>query len=255
MSIVPRSPVDVTVVRRPPWWTPRRFAAVILVLLVLLGAIILKNSLDRKFARLKLDERTRLAIELHDSLSQALAGFTCQLAVDSDAVRRDPALLVSRIRVAEKMLDSCRAELKNCLFDLRSNTLGENDFSKAVQMTLAGLSNEVTLRLRSAAVVRSKMDDATVHATLAIIRELVSNAIRHGMAATVFVGASCEKNMLLVSVRDDGCGFNPDTSAGIDEGHFGLNGIRERLLKLHGSLQIHSTPGKGTRVRFTIPFG
>lgn len=81
-----------------------------------------------------------------------------------------------------------------------------------------------------------------------IVRELAINAVRHGHATDIKVAGSIDGQALLFSVRDNGCGFDPDNVPGPQQGHFGLQGIRERIRKLNGSMTIDSSIGHGTRV-------
>ena len=115
-------------------------------------------------------------------------------------------------------------------------------------LTPLGADTEITVRFN---VRRSLFDDASVHAILAIIRELVANAVRHGKAAHVRVAGSIESGTLLFSVSDDGAGFDPADRPGPREGHFGLTGIQERLSSSGGSMKIESFRGK-TRVSVSL---
>jgi signal transduction histidine kinase len=101
-------------------------------------------------------------------------------------------------------------------------------------------------------VPRERLSDDTAHALLRMIRELVQNAIRHGRANTVKIAGSLEAEQLLFSVQDNGCGFDPDDHPGIMQGHFGLQGIRERVMRFGGKIEIASAPGKGTKVTISI---
>ena len=202
--------------------------------------------------RLKLSERTRLAVDLHDSLSQALAGLACQIAATGEDLKNNLPSVKDKLASADRMLKSCRTELKNCLFDLRNDTLDEKDLTRAVRRTIENLLPYASISIRFN-VKRSLLDDSTVHALLAIIRELVANAIRHGAADSIRIAGSIGRDRLLFSVSDDGLGFDPQTCRGINEGHFGLNGIRERVSTLKGTVEIDSRPGNGTYVKISLP--
>ena len=86
-----------------------------------------------------------------------------------------------------------------------------------------------------------------------MIRELAANAVRHGHATEIHVAGCIEDGRLLCSVRDNGEGFDPASAPGPEEGHFGLQGIRERMEAANGSVEIESSPGKGTRVVISMP--
>ena len=252
LKLVLRSTGDLKILERPPWWTPARLTIAVVFLLVLIVFIVVASRVvNRMIMRRKVSERTRLAVELHDSLSQTLAGVACQIAAGHDAVDNDPEAAKELLTTAERMLESSRTELKNCLFDLRSDTVDDQDFERAISKTLTGLKPEAEISVRFH-VARSLMTDSTAHAVLCIIRELVANAIRHGAARHIWVAGTEEGGQLRFSVRDDGRGFDPKRHPGPREGHFGLAGMHERLSAMSGSYSIDSTPGKGTRVCVTL---
>ena len=166
-----------------------------------------------------------------------------------------PPLLQQHLGIAEKALDSCRTDLRNCLFDLRNDALEEPDAETAIRRTLQPhlKGAELALRFR---VPRERLSDNTMHALLRIIRELVLNALRHGHATRLRIAGSVEGEQLLFSVTDNGCGFDPVNPPGVLQGHFGIQGIRERLGQLDGSLAYESAPGRTkATVRLHMPKG
>ena len=94
--------------------------------------------------------------------------------------------------------------------------------------------------------------DSQAHAVLSIVRELTANAICHGKAANVRIAGCLDGGRIVFSVRDDGTGFDPALCGGPTQGHFGLSGIRTRVKKLGGTLEIDSCQGKGTNVKVSI---
>ena len=252
LSLVIRRPDDIRVVHGPSLWTPQRLSVVIGLLLAVLLGLYARNRFQKRLARLKLGERTRLAVELHDSLSQTLAGIACQIAASDNAIGDDPVTAKDRIKTAERMLKSCRTELRHCLFDLRSDTLEEKDFSAALRKTLDQLEGDADIAVRFN-VPRTLLDDAIAHTIITIVRELTGNALRHGGATKVRIAGSVEDGCVRFSVADNGCGFDPARCAGSLEGHFGLEGIRDRMKKLRGTFEINSAPGKGAKAILTIP--
>lgn len=269
LALVVRSPADIVVLGRPPWWTMTRLTVVVSLLLAALVGVyiwnrVLQNLVNRRgrelyreqvahaVAEFRTDERTRLAVELHDSLSQALSGVACHMAVGAEAFESDPGTARRYLATARKMLNSCRTELRQCLFDLRSDTLEEQDFSTAIRKTLDQLETSASISI-CFNVPRSRLKDTTAHAILAIVRELTGNAIRHGDATEVKIAGCIESGRILFSVKDNGCGFDPEKCDGPVQGHFGLEGIRNRLERLDGTFTIDSTPGDGTKATISIP--
>lgn len=251
LSIVIRTSADIRILARPPWWTPQRLLSVIGLLALALSAVIVRNRILKRIAETKLKERTRLAVELHDAVSQNLTAVA--LEVNAADALADDNLAESRshLHLAAKTLKSCREELRYCLWDLRNDALEETDMTEAIRHTLSPQIGGADLTVRFN-VPRSRFTDNTAHAVLHIIRELAVNAVRHGNASAIRIAGSLDGNQLLFSVRDDGTGFDPAAAPGIEQGHFGLQGIRERIGNRNGSLEIDSAPGRGTKV--TVSF-
>ena len=250
--LVPRDAHDVVLISGPSWWTPKRLLLGALAVLLLLTAFLAKTLLSQAFMKTRLRERTNLAVELHDSLSQTLTAVSCQIIAAEDTFASNPEQSEKRLQTAGRILTSCRKELKNCLFDLRSEMTGRLDLASSLERTLKPFEIDATIRMRIL-TRRLRLDETMTHDLLSIVRELVSNAVRHGSAASIYIAACVDGGNLLVSVRDDGCGFDVDSVQGPNQGHFGLTGIRDRLAHLSGTLRIKSTPEHGTHVRLALP--
>ena len=269
--IAVRTPQDVTLIARPPWWTPVRLVTLIGALLaVLLGIFAWNVALRRRAelrgkeladeqlahvaSELKVVERTRLAVELHDSLSQTLTGISMGIDSALDIAGDASEELKKQLNYTSKTVEACRTELRNCLWDLRSQALEESDMNAAIQLALSQIVSKTALNVRFA-VPRVRLSDKTTHTILRIIRELATNAVRHGHASAIKIAGSIDGEKLRFSVIDNGTGFDPDHAAGVGEGHFGLEGIRERVDRLDGEVDISSSHGRGTKVTvaFDIP--
>ena len=261
MFISASSPDDIKVLATPPWWTPARLVCVIGVLVLLIVAILAwnvslrtlsewrgrelyRNQIERAKSELRVDERTRLAADLHDYLAQNLTAISYRLAAAERSRTMEPEALTRHLATATRMLGSCRTELRRCLWDLRNDALDEPDFATAIRKSAETVAADADVSI-SWNIARARISDSTAHTILSIIRELVSNAVRHGKARHVRISGELSAGMLRFSVGDDGCGFNPSDAEGAADGHFGLDGIRERLRRHNGELEIKSSPGKG----------
>ena len=240
-----------TVLRRPSWWSTGKLLVVIALLVVALLALQLRGLFQKRFARIKLNERTQLAVEIHDSISQALSGLACHVSAARNTLETDTPTACAKLDTANQMLLSCRTELRNCLFDLRNDTLGEKNIQTAIRRTLQPFEDNAAILIRFIGP-RTRLEDPTAHAILAIIRELVSNAIRHGHAWSIRIAGIIGRNTLRFSVTDDGTGFDFKKRLNSDDGHFGLDGIRERLLRLNGSITFSRPRAGGTKASVTL---
>ena len=257
------------IVAHPPWWTSGRLFAVIAILLAAVAAVLIWNrslkTLAEKRGRallraqlgqikstLKISERTRLAAELHDTLAQNLTGVSMEISAAQRLLPASaPSAAIQHLEFASNAIASSRDELRNCLWDLRGEALDQPDMEKAVEFSIRPHVGDTSVAIRFR-VPRARLSDALAHATLRIVRELTINAIRHGGAKTIRIAGCIDGDLLKFSVSDDGRGFDPESAPSIDQGHFGLQGIRERVDTFGGSISIDSSPGRGTRVGVTV---
>ena len=267
-SVVVSNSKDIRLLSRPSWWTPTRLVAIIGTLLVCLFAILIWNTALRRLAfrkgrelfheqlghvkaELRTEERTHLAVELHDTLAQNLTGVSLEIDTAAKLADTRHEDMKKHLSIAARSLKSCRDELRNCLWDLRNRALETATMDEAIRQTLAPHVAGVDVAIRFA-VPRERISDNTAHAILRIVRELTLNAIRHGKATQIRIAGSVEGDRMLFSVRDNGCGFEPDKAPGFQEGHYGLLGIQERIDEFEGEFSLRSSPGNGTRAMVSL---
>ena len=268
LFLVARGPDDIVLLERPPWWTPAKFIVAIIamggfIVLILLWNAALRVLVERKsrevlksqarklVSELRIAERTRLAADLHDSLSQNLTAIGYQVSIARNTLGGEDPATTGCLDAVAKMIRSCRTDLRRCLWDLRSDVLDEPSFAEAIRKTVAPVAKAVSVAVRFAGP-RTAISDSTAHGVLNAVRELVSNAVRHGEASKIRIAGEVRNGTLSVSVRDDGCGFDPANRPGQAEGHFGLDGIAERIERLGGTFEIKSAPGKETKATIRI---
>lgn len=194
-----------------------------------------------------LAERNRLARELHDSVSQNLFGITLGLRT----ALANPKQTLQAGQFALELAETGLAEMRALIFELRPESLREDGLLTAFrkQATAMVARNKIELNLS----LGDQEPDISLVAKEALYRigmEALQNASRHAMAQSIELKLACQPNQVVLEIIDNGRGF--DTS-GAFPGHLGLRSMRERAEQYHGSLQIESTPGKGTRVCATMP--
>jgi signal transduction histidine kinase len=252
-----RSPGDVRVVAAAPWWTLRHTGVMsaILALAASVGAFWTRAAGQRKRQEYQavLNERTRVARELHDTVEQGLAGITLQLEAVAGSFQTAPEAARQSLDVARQMLRYSLEETRRSVMDLRSQALESRDLGGA----LTSIARQMTVGTRAEAQVRiegvpRRLDAAEEHHLMRIGLEALTNAVKHGAASRIDIELRFDAQSTRLVVTDDGRGLEtgPRTTAGA---RFGLQGVRERVDKIGGVLEIGSEPGAGTRLAVTVP--
>lgn len=211
------------------------------------------RQIHGRFA-LVLDERTRLAREIHDTLAQNLIGIASQLDVLAGKLKGDPAVVRSHLDLARKMARHSITEARRSVMDLRARELDAQDLSSALatlaQRWVAGGS--VRIEVHAAPIPRKLSDDLEKH-LLRIAQESVTNALKHAGAEMIRVSLECQGSILRMWVKDDGMGFDPSKTFSLAGGHFGILGMRERAERIGAQFRLESGPGSGTTIEVTVP--
>jgi two-component system NarL family sensor kinase len=207
-------------------------------------------------------ERARIAREIHDGVSQRLAGLGFHLSAAaslcSSADPRTRAAVREALAVARRLACLAGAETRAAISDLRPAVLDDLGLDAA----LASLSREASQALNGPEVAVSVtgesghvLPDHVQTALYRIAQECLGNAIRHAHASTVDVHLAYGTTSVHLKVEDDGIGFMLDGGRAIAgrPDSFGLRSMRERAELLGGSLQLASRPGFGTTIRVSIP--
>lgn len=197
------------------------------------------------------EERRTIARELHDEVGQALTALKVELALAERAVAVDgrPTQALDDARaIADSTLHTIR-DLSHLLHPAMLDDLG---LAAAADEFLKRLGRRHGIRVE---LLTDRMDrrlnPETEAAAYRIIQEAVTNVVKHADAKSCRVYLQRLTNTLLVTIEDDGCGFDPATPAA-DHG-LGLIGIRERATQLQGTVRIESAPGNGTRLTVELP--
>jgi signal transduction histidine kinase/ligand-binding sensor domain-containing protein len=207
-----------------------------------------------------LEERARLAREVHDTLAQGFVGIASQLDVVEmsmpPASDEDARPARSALELAQRMVHHSLTEARRSLMDLRANELQDQDLAAALTsgarqwVANSGIDVDVDVNGES-----SGIPEEIAHHVFRIAQEAVTNSVNHADANQITVKLKIDSHQLSLRILDDGCGFEPDDVFTSRNGNFGLIGMRERAERLGGHLQLESQPGKGTRLEVTVPLG
>jgi signal transduction histidine kinase len=272
LKLLLRSSADLVVLQKPSWWVVKR--ALLVVSFIGLVAVItslwihkLRQRVKQRTAELDLimvklqkearmsatlAERDRLAGEIHDSLEQGLNGILLQLESTAN-LESCPPEIRSSLDLACSMASFSRTEVQNAVWELQSPMLEDSDLPVAVEKIMRQIAPESLHGTVKVEGTPHRLASAVEHHLLRIAQEAINNTVKHAAARNLNVVLGYEADVVMLSVIDDGCGFNPDqvTTGGL--GHFGLRSLRSRVGKIHATHEVLSSPGKGTTIRVRVP--
>jgi signal transduction histidine kinase len=199
-----------------------------------------------------LEERQRLARELHDSVSQALYGIGLGARTARTLLDRAPAQAVEPIDYVLSLADASLAEMRALIFELRPDSLQREGLVAALSRLATSLRARHELEVNIALSAEPALAHEAKEALYRIAQEALNNIARHAEASRVDISLQEIEGQVLLEVRDNGVGFEPEAEY---PGHMGLNSMRERAARLDGGLEIKSAPGQGTRLRAHLPSG
>lgn len=195
-----------------------------------------------------LEERNRIAREIHDTIIQGCTSISAVLeavSTISPAQTHWREDLVNRARVQAR---TTIEEARRSVWDLRQKVVPSGELGAS----MARMSSQITAEfgvpvhctVRRQPLPTSK---AAMHEVLMIVREALHNAALHGSASAIHLSVDFDDDALKVEIADDGRGFEPNALSSNGRRHYGIVGMRERAARLKGRLEINSSPGKGTQ--------
>lgn len=194
-------------------------------------------------------ERQRMARELHDTLSQGLAGLILQLeATDAHLNNNHTAKAQSIIGNAMEQARATLADARRAIDDLRQSSL--DDLDSALHLEISRFTNATGIPILFHTDQIPPLPAPVTETLVRAVAEALTNVANHAQAQNVAVDVRMKDKSLSVTIQDDGRGF--DASA-IPSGHYGILGIKERVRLVNGSFEIQSNNGKGTTIRIDIP--
>jgi signal transduction histidine kinase len=201
-----------------------------------------------------LEERTRLAREIHDTLLQHVTGIALQLRAALPHVQTSPDNALTTLERVADLAENTSREARQVVWDMRPGALNEEEFVRAVEITahrsLAGAP--VALHFTARGHQRRLREDAQ-RVVLRIVQEAVANVVRHAAANAIRLTLLFGARRLRVAIVDDGRGFVVESDFLSYTGHWGLLGMQERAEQIGASLRVQSAPHRGTTVRLDLP--
>jgi signal transduction histidine kinase len=247
----------------PPWWGTLWFRVVCAVSLVLLAWSAYYYRLNQVAQRfnVRLEERTRIARDLHDTLLQSFQGLMLRFQTVDEMLPTRPLEAKKALAGALDRADKALAEGRDAIKGMRTSTLIDHDLAQSMTTLMNDLHEEQATGNWDSVAFRVLVEGAprSVHPTLRdeiyrIARESLRNAFRHAQARHIETEITYSEPLLRLRFRDDGRGIDPDVlEHGGRSGHWGLPGMRERAKHMGAQLDVWSKPGAGTEVDLSIP--
>ena len=209
--------------------------------------------LEQQRALATLQERERLARELHDSAGQVLAYVSLQAEAIRSSVRNgDTAAADAQLAQLAAAAQGAHADVRESILSLKTASIEDQPFAVALARYLDTYAARYDLRIELAVAdgLADPFAPETSVQVLRVVQEALSNARKHGQAHHIGVTVGRQNGSARVVVVDDGQGFDP---AAVGDGHYGLAIMRERMAQVGGRLAIESQPGTGTRVALEAP--
>jgi PAS domain S-box-containing protein len=216
------------------------------------AAVAIENArlYEQAQALAALEERQRLARELHDSVSQALYGISLGAHTARTLLARDPSKVAEPLSYVLTQAETALTEMRALIFELRPESLETEGLVAALNRQAAALQARHGLEITTDLGDEPDLSLKVKQELYRFAQEALHNIVKHARANRVNVRMHWSVEGFLLEICDDGVGFDPGSAF---PGHLGLHSMRERVTRLGGALQIESAPGEGTRIRFQLP--
>ena len=200
-----------------------------------------------------LEERNRLAGEIHDGLAQRFTAICMQLGVAKEELSAKEGDPFCRIQRAVELANLGLAEARRCAHDLRLSIVDESGLAVALRGLVEGTNLDGRLRcdFQSANIPEKSLPPRVQHELLRIAQEAIHNAVRHGNPTLIAVSLLWDAPNLVLQVKDNGSGMSR-VSLEENEG-FGLNNMRARASQIGAKMEIRTAAGHGTSLTVAVP--
>lgn len=233
------------------WW----FISLVLAFVGLISLVAYRWRVRLLQFRFKavLEERGRLAREMHDTVIQGCTSVSALLEAISSLERENDALHEELLDFARTQMRTTINEARQAVWNLRHGDEPQQDISAAAAVIAEHASREFGVAVTSRSTGSPfPVPNSLAHEMLMVIREAVYNAVLHGKPGHIRIEFTYGAEELEFTVRDDGSGFEPGTVPGDGQPHYGITGMQERVRSLNGRIEWISARGKGTTVHIAI---
>jgi signal transduction histidine kinase len=200
-----------------------------------------------------LEERSRLARDLHDSISQQLFSMTLTAQAARVQLEKNPARTAAQLERLQETAAAALAEMRALIFQLRPPGLSEQGLIAALQQHVVALGRREGLTANLTVSGEERYARGAEQAIYRIVQEALNNVVKHAGACRVTIALDLQPDRITLRVMDDGSGFDPATLVSSYGRHLGLVSMQERATELGGSMEMRSQPGQGTEVVVIVP--
>lgn len=200
------------------------------------------------------EERKRLSQELHDEIGQMLTALNFNLEIARRKIQSPDS--ASALEVAIQISEEIVKSVRHIMYQLRPPQLDEFGLISALRWHIDHLKHSSPLHI----ILHDKLGKKRLSPDLEmtcfrIVQESITNILRHASATQADIHVMLNASLLDLHIRDDGVGFEapPDSENSFPAGHFGLRGMRERVIAMNGRFSIVSAPGRGCVIEISIP--
>jgi NarL family two-component system sensor histidine kinase LiaS len=196
-----------------------------------------------------LEERNRLARELHDTVKQETFATLMQVRAARNLLERDPATARQHLEQAEELIKTSQQELGLMITELRPSALEGQGLAEALSDYLANWSQHARIPAEIQVQNERRLPLDVEQTLFRVAQEALSNVARHSRASVATVRLAFEAGQVTLSIADNGVGFDPDANGN----GFGLQSMRDRMAAIGGSLVVQAVPEGGAAITVSVP--
>jgi len=209
----------------------------------------LQQLLEARAQLMVVEERNRLARDLHDSAKQQAFAASAQISAARKLIPQDPGAAEARIKEAERLIDDLRKELTILIEELRPAALEDKGLASAIRAYAENWSRQNKTELQVNTQNERPLPLDVEQIIFRIIQEALANVARHSQADSAAIGLDYNKLDITCTINDNGIGFDPKENPS----GFGIRSMQERARALGSAVTLESAPGNGTRISFSVP--